>query len=136
MRRRGRNYRVIPLLLPGIEAGALANWFDQEPVAVPVQVGPGGLDEALPGILAALGERLPDDYQPLQDKAAAPVEELLLTLTDPVIQHKAVDGMGLSGSWRNNRMKVASLCMKPARTPALPGRLPIPADSPITLLPI
>jgi TIR domain len=56
-------YRVIPLLLPGLTVGALGNWFDEEPVAVPLQLNPGGLSEALPMILAALGERLPTDFQ-------------------------------------------------------------------------
>jgi hypothetical protein len=57
-------YRVIPLLLPGIEPSALALWFDEEPLGIRVQVGPGGLSEALPQILAALGEQMPDDTEP------------------------------------------------------------------------
>ena len=62
-------YRVIPLLLPGLTVGALGNWFDEEPVAVPIQLTPGGLSVAMPAILAALGERLPTDHQPLQTTA-------------------------------------------------------------------
>jgi len=38
------------------------------------------LREALPAILAALGERLPDDQQPLLETEAQPVAELLLKL--------------------------------------------------------
>lgn len=45
-------YRVIPLLLPGISVQALGMWFPQEPVAVPVEVGAGGLSVALPALLA------------------------------------------------------------------------------------
>ena len=63
-RRGAEGYRVIPVLLPGITPGALGTWFDEEPVAVPIEVGPTGLGEALPAGLAALGERLPTDAQP------------------------------------------------------------------------
>ncbi|HEY3227893.1 MAG TPA: toll/interleukin-1 receptor domain-containing protein, partial [Roseiflexaceae bacterium] len=81
-RRKDDGYRVIPLLLPGVEPSALALWFDEEPVGVRVQLTVGGLSEALPAILAALGERLPDDRQPPQAAAPQPVEELLLKLSD------------------------------------------------------
>ena len=40
--RKGDGYRVIPLLLPGIEPAALPLWFDEEPVAVPVRRGRAG----------------------------------------------------------------------------------------------
>jgi hypothetical protein len=67
-------YRVIPLLLPGITPAALENWFPEEPVAVPVEVGPGDLSAAMPGLLAALGKRLPTDFQPfLEPEAQEPV---------------------------------------------------------------
>lgn len=78
-------YRVIPVLLPGITAGALGNWFDEEPVAVSIQLTPGGLSEALPHLLAALGERLPNEVQSQKKVEVKPVEELLLKLSDPVI---------------------------------------------------
>src|SRR5262245_47626734 len=84
--RQADGYRVIPLLLPGVEPTALDLWFEEEPVAVPVQLTAAGLSEALPRILAALGERLPEDHQPVQDVAAPPVEDLLLELRDPYIQ--------------------------------------------------
>src|SRR5262249_41164410 len=81
--------RVIPLLLPGIEPTALDLWFEEEPVAIPVRLTVAGLSEALPRILAALGERLPDDHQPVQEVAAQPVEDLLLELRDPHLQTEA-----------------------------------------------
>ena len=84
--RKDEGYRVIPLLLPGVEPTALALWFEEEPVAVPIQLKPGGLSEALPAILTALGERLPTDHQPLQEVELQPVEELVLKLSDPEIQ--------------------------------------------------
>jgi tetratricopeptide (TPR) repeat protein len=81
--RKGEGYRVVPLLLPGIEPSALALWFDEEPVGVRVEVTKaGGLVEALPAILAALGERLPDDLQLIADVAPPPVEELVLEMKD------------------------------------------------------
>src|SRR5712691_9557843 len=85
-RRQAEGYRVIPLLLPGIEPAALGTWFEEEPVAVPVRLTAAGLSEALPRILAAMGERLPDDHQPVPGVAAQPVEDLLLELRDPHIQ--------------------------------------------------
>jgi CheY-like chemotaxis protein len=48
-----------------------------------------GLSEALPSILATLGERLPDDLQTVHDIAAKPVEDLLLVLHDPKIRTRA-----------------------------------------------
>ncbi|MBI3269407.1 MAG: CHAT domain-containing protein, partial [Planctomycetes bacterium] len=88
-RRRGDGYRVIPVLLPGITSGALGTWFDEEPLAVPIPIGPGGLGAAMPALLVALGERLPADpagsAAPAETEAA-PVEDLVLELTDPRIQ--------------------------------------------------
>jgi tetratricopeptide (TPR) repeat protein len=81
--RKDDGYRVVPLLLPGIEPSALALWFDEEPVGVQVEMTKvGGLAEALPALLAALGERLPDDVQRIADIAPPPVEELILKLDD------------------------------------------------------
>src|SRR5262245_23948027 len=88
-RRQAEGYRVIPLLLPGVEPAALEHWFKKEPVAVPVRLTVARLSEALPRILAALGARLPDDSQPVQEVAIQPVEDLLLELRDPHIQTTA-----------------------------------------------
>ncbi|MEA2604902.1 MAG: hypothetical protein QOF89_5894 [Acidobacteriota bacterium] len=84
--RKADGYRVIPLLLPGITPGALGTWFDEEPLAVPIEVGPGGLNAALPALLAAVGKRLPTDHQPFEQPEAKPVEELVLALADPKIE--------------------------------------------------
>jgi hypothetical protein len=59
--RQAEGYRVIPLLLPSIEPTALEHWCAEEPLALPISLTVTGLSEALPAILAALGERLPDD---------------------------------------------------------------------------
>ena len=83
-----KGYRVIPILLPGVETGALGLWFEEEPVAVPVALDPGDLQEALPRLLAALGERLPTDSPPVEPTLAAPIEDLVLKLSDPGIEIK------------------------------------------------
>src|SRR5436190_9757315 len=72
-RRKDAGYRVVPLLLPGIRPSALGNWFDEDPLAIPIELAPGSLSAALPAILAALGERLPTDRQVSQDTEAQPV---------------------------------------------------------------
>ncbi|HEY0323360.1 MAG TPA: TIR domain-containing protein [Pyrinomonadaceae bacterium] len=87
-KRQMEGYRVIPLLLPGVEPSALPLWFDVEPVGVLVEIKAGGLSEALPDILAALGESLPADRQPAKEVASKPVEELTLKLNDLEIETK------------------------------------------------
>ena len=104
-RRKEEGYRVIPLLLPGIEVSALKNWFDEEPVAVPIQLKPGGLQEALPQILAALGEQLPTGPQPIQEVEAKPVEELLLKLGNTEIERS---------EGKRRAKAVATLAYRPA----------------------
>jgi tetratricopeptide (TPR) repeat protein len=81
-RQKQSGYKVIPILLPGMEQKALGLWFDEEPVAIKIAVGPGGIEQALPALFAALGERLPDDLQPPEVREAAPVADLILELTD------------------------------------------------------
>ena len=61
---------------------ALGLWFDEEPVAIKITVGPGGIEQALPALFAALGEQLPDDLQPPEVREAVPVADLILELTD------------------------------------------------------
>lgn len=106
-RSRQDGYRVIPLLLPGVTPQALEHWFPEEPVAVAVEVGPGGLSAALPALLAALGRRSPDDYQPFEEPEARPVEELVLTLADPRME---------TGEGRRRAQATATLVYEPART--------------------
>jgi tetratricopeptide (TPR) repeat protein len=84
--RKPEGYRVIPLLLPGIEPSALSLWFKEEPVGVRVRIEAGGLSEALPQIISALGERPPDDAQPAPVAITHPVEELILKLSEPRIE--------------------------------------------------
>jgi len=82
------DYRVIPLLLPGIKPSALGSWFKEEPVGLKIQLDPGKLQERMPDILAALGERLPNDQPAPAEVAAKPVAELLLALCNPKNTHQ------------------------------------------------
>lgn len=88
--RRDDGYRVIPLLLTGVQPSALRLWFGEEPVGVSIELAAASVSDALPTILAALGERSPNDYQPPPIVEAQPVEELVLKLTDPRIE--TIDG--------------------------------------------
>ena len=51
-------------------------------MGIKITVGPGGIEQALPSLFAALGEQLPDDLQPPEVREAAPVADLILELTD------------------------------------------------------
>ncbi|MEM9219763.1 MAG: tetratricopeptide repeat protein [Cyanobacteria bacterium P01_F01_bin.150] len=76
-------YKVVSVVLPGVEPGLLNLLFPREPVHIFVADAPNGLDEAMPRIAAALGMELPDDLVSSEEMVAEPVEELLLELTDP-----------------------------------------------------
>ena len=89
-RKKNDGYRVIPLLLPGVQPSALELWFDEVPLGVKVELKTGGVNEAMPDILAALGERLPTDHQPAPKAVSQPLEELALELIDPRIE--TIDG--------------------------------------------
>lgn len=91
-----KGHNVIPLMLPGIEPSALGMWFDEEPIGVKIELDPGKLNEALPRILAALGERLPDDLPTEQTIENKPLAELLLELTEPTLTRNADGGEQLS----------------------------------------
>ena len=76
-------YKVIPVLLPGVEPSGLGTWFGEEPVGLKFETGPGGIDNVLPDLLVALGLRLPTDRKPAQKREAKPVADLILELRDP-----------------------------------------------------
>src|SRR5690349_19034884 len=76
---------VIPVMLPGIEVGALGLWFAEEPVGLRIEVGPGGVAAALPQLLAGLGLALPADAAPPVVPPAVPIADLVLELRNPAI---------------------------------------------------
>ena len=81
-------YKVITVVLPGVGENILKLLFPTEPVHIFVEDTSTGLDEALPRVLAALGESLPEDESLGGLVQVAPVAELLLKFTDPQIQTK------------------------------------------------
>ena len=87
-RRETDGYRVIPIILPGVTFDTLTLFFDEEITAIQIKDGALGLNEALPEILTALGQQLPEDWQPSQTVTVDPVAELILELTDPHIEIK------------------------------------------------
>ena len=87
-RRKGDGYCVIPLLLPGMTPASLQAWFPEDPFAIRVDLGPGGLGEAFPAILEAMGERAVTEHVSAAQPETKPLDELVLLLTDPKIELK------------------------------------------------
>jgi len=96
-KKRTDGFKVIPVLLPPIEPSALGLWFGEEPVAVRIQVGPGGIAAAMPDLLAALGLQLPTERESPSTVGAAPIADLLLALTQPTMRQ-----------WRGKRRAAAT----------------------------
>lgn len=68
-RRRNDHYRVIPLLLPGVDLSVLNRWFVPLPATAPIRLDADGLGAVLPKLLAALGSQARFDTE-RQDAAA------------------------------------------------------------------
>ena len=83
-------YKVVSIIMPGVPAGLLKPFFPQEPLHIFLEQGPSGpdLDEKMPDILAALGVELPDDRKRAESIQPEAVEELILKLSDPLIDEK------------------------------------------------
>jgi tetratricopeptide (TPR) repeat protein len=80
---RGReNFPVFALSLDGTSLGVLEQFFEGEPLYIPVESGAGGVEAATHPILVVLGKRLPTDAGGTAQPKAAPLEELVLELTD------------------------------------------------------
>lgn len=88
--RKVEGYKVISLIMPGVPAGLLDEYFPKEPIHIFLEHGSNGpnLDEKMPDIFAALGRELPNDWKRKAAIKAEPVEELILELTDPIIEEK------------------------------------------------
>jgi hypothetical protein len=82
---RTNGFKVITLVLPGVQKGLLNLLFPTKTVHIFVKDTPTGFNNAMPDLFAALGERLPNDWDKEATVAVEPVEELLLELTDPMI---------------------------------------------------
>jgi hypothetical protein len=92
-KQRGGNafYPVVPLSLDGTRLGVLEEFFDEEPIYIPVSSGAGGIAAAMDPILVALGRRAAADRAEAPQPQAEPVEELVLELTDLKFQvHEGV----------------------------------------------
>lgn len=79
-------FKVIPLLLKGITPDALDFWFDEEPVAIVLNDHPNALFEALPQILAAIGQEAPHQREEIKLLPEQPLEDLILELEEPEIK--------------------------------------------------
>ncbi len=93
-KQRGDGYRVIPVMLDGIEPSGLHLWFDEEPLGVKIPVEVGGVQKVLPALLDALGLGLPRDVEPPRAVTAAPVAELTLELRDPFVEREGGKSRG------------------------------------------
>lgn len=102
------DYRIIPLRLPGVQRPLIKHLLGKEPIDIEVKTTDAiGLQDALPAILTALGLQLPGDQQAPGSPPEAPVDELVLQLSDPEIYTE--------GGLRRGRAK-ASLVFQPADT--------------------
>ena len=86
--KRTDGYKIISVVLPGVQAGILKLLFPKEPLHILVEDTPMGFSEAMPKIFAALGHQLPEDWETAKVVKASPIEELILKLTDPIIEEK------------------------------------------------
>ncbi|MCP5158356.1 MAG: TIR domain-containing protein [Gammaproteobacteria bacterium] len=78
-RRRADTYRVIPLLLPGMDPTALNHWFTPRPPTPPIVLTAEGLGAALPTLLDTLGA--PRAADAAADRTSPPTVDLELTLS-------------------------------------------------------
>jgi tetratricopeptide (TPR) repeat protein len=74
---------IVPILIEGMEPPSLLSYFEKEPLAIEIK---NNLQESMPQILAALGKELPTELDPEIVIEDAPIEALILNLTDPKIQ--------------------------------------------------
>ncbi len=102
-------FKVIPVLLSGVKHEALHHWFGEEPLALRIDVGPGGIEAAMPDILAALGKRLPTGRPTREQVDAPPVHDLVLELTFPKMK-------------QSEETRRATATAKLACCPATPGQ--------------
>ena len=81
-------FPVIPLSLDGTRLGVLEDFFDAEPTYISVNSAAGGAEAAVHPILVALGRRSSPDTASSPQPAAAPLEDLVIELTDLRFEEK------------------------------------------------
>lgn len=112
-RRRTDTYRVVPLLLPGVDPAILNRWFTPLPPTAPIGLTAEGLGAALPALLAAL------DAPPLFDADRNPSSLVELTLTFGPVDAESM------GRWPVTAcLSRGSESTPPASTEAMAGPLP------------
>ncbi|MDS4042628.1 MAG: CHAT domain-containing protein [Candidatus Competibacter sp.] len=117
-KQRGKDqFPVIPLSLSGVKLGVLEQFFDEEPVYLPVSSAAGGVEAAMNPILVAMGKRLPADVAPTPQPKAEPLEELVLELTDLKFHER--DGM-----------RCPSARARLVYEPAMPGQREVASEQP------
>jgi len=83
-KQRGRDkFPVVPLAVDDTRLGVLEQFFDGQPLYVPVSSRAGGVVEALTAIFAALGTELPAYRAPAPPAAQRPLDDLILELSHP-----------------------------------------------------
>lgn len=119
-RRRADSYRVIPLLLPGVDSAIPAHWFGPTPRSAPIELLSDGLGSVLPALLAALGE--PPPAEAPSSRTPPPLAELELNFSR--------NESSPADSWRwtlhLNRRPKLNLA---ADVRTVSGRLPAPPSS-------
>ena len=114
-RRRADTYRVIPLLLPGVDPAFLNRWFTPLPPTAPVGLTAEGLGAALPALLAALGA------PPLFDADRNPSSLVELALT-----FGPVDAESMGHRPLTTRLSRGAESTPTASAEAIVGPLPLP----------
>ena len=84
-KQRGPTYKVIPVMLEGIEPAGLHVWFTEEPLGLRLEVGAGGIQNLLPDLLDGLGTSLPSEAAQSSTVEALPIADLTLELCDPYL---------------------------------------------------
>ncbi|MFZ4789935.1 MAG: TIR domain-containing protein [Candidatus Competibacteraceae bacterium] len=116
-RHRADTYRVIPLLLPGVDHAALVAWFASPPRIAPIRLTEGGLGAALPKLLVALGESLPTE--PASERNPPRLADLELVFLPDAVEP--------AGRWRVTARLNRGLETKPAaEVTTVIGPLPLP----------
>ena len=119
---RGKDkYPVLPLSLDDTKLGVLEEYFDEEPLYIPVSSGAGGVEAALDAILVAMGKRLPAERWAAAQPQPEPLEELVLHLT-------------YMGIFERDGVRRASARASLAYEPATPGRPTVESAEPWRLV--